>query len=136
MSRIADSSRISKSTKRRRPSKKLATTLDSLADALPELEEADAVQQGKIRHNSLKSKRGALKRKERVVKGEMERFGVSMAQLTAQDGAKTAAVKDDDEGMVGADKTAPPAATANRWAALRGYISSTMEQNPAFTAKD
>ncbi|KAM0488379.1 hypothetical protein ACHAP7_001373 [Fusarium lateritium] len=136
VSRIADSSRISKSTKRRRPSKKLATTLDGLADALPELEEADAEQQDKIRHKSLKSKRGALKRKERVVKGEMERFGVNMAQLTAQDGAKPATVKDDDEGMVGADKAAPPAATANRWAALRGYISSTMEQNPAFTAKD
>ncbi|CEI68382.1 hypothetical protein FVEN_g5455 [Fusarium venenatum] len=131
VSRI-QSARISKSTKRRRPSKKLATTLDSLADALPELEEADAEQQGKIRHNSLKSKKGALKKKEKVVKGEMERFGVSMARLTAQDEAKPVP---QDENMDEEKKTAP-AATANRWAALRGYISSTMEQNPAFAGKN
>jgi hypothetical protein len=131
VSRI-QSARISKSTKRRRPSKKLATTLDSLADALPELEEADAEQQGKIRHKSLKSKKGALKKKEKVVKGEMERFGVSMARLTAQDEAKAVP---QDENMDEEKKTAP-AATANRWAALRGYISSTMEQNPAFAGKN
>ncbi|EKJ74879.1 hypothetical protein HYE68_009117 [Fusarium pseudograminearum] len=132
VSRI-QSARISKSTKRRRPSKKLATTLDGLADALPELEEADAEQQGKIRHKSLKSKRGALKKKERVVKGEMERFGVSMARLTAQEEEK---VVPQDEKMDEEEKKAAPAATANRWAALRGYISSTMEQNPAFTGKN
>ncbi|KAF5234633.1 hypothetical protein FAUST_7503 [Fusarium austroamericanum] len=131
VSRI-QSARISKSTKRRRPSKKLATTLDGLADALPELEEADAEQQGKIRHKSLKSKRGALKKKERVVKGEMERFGVSMARLTAQEEK----VVPQDEKMDDEEKKAVPAATANRWAALRGYISSTMEQNPAFAGKD
>lgn len=131
VSRI-QSARISKSAKRRRPSKKLATTLDSLADALPELEEADAEQQGKIRHKSLKSKKGALKRKERVVKGEMERFGVSMARLTAQDGNAA----QQDEKMGGEEKKDAPAPTANRWAALRGYISSTMEQNPAFAEKN
>ncbi|KAG6039874.1 hypothetical protein E4U41_001951 [Claviceps citrina] len=31
--------------------------------------------------------------------------------------------------------SAAPSATANRWAALRGYISSTMEQNPAFARR-
>ncbi|KAF4951008.1 hypothetical protein FSARC_13046 [Fusarium sarcochroum] len=146
VSRIATTSRIEKSAKRRRPSKKLAATLDSLADALPELEEGDAEQQGKIRHKSLKSKKGALKRKERVVKGEMERFGVSMARLTAQkETQKPAGVPqdedEDDDGDEGMDnaaeaKPAAPAPTANRWAALRGYISSTMEQNPAFAGKD
>ncbi|KAH7189542.1 ribosome biogenesis protein SLX9-domain-containing protein [Fusarium flagelliforme] len=130
VSRI-QSARISKSAKRRRPSKKLATTLDSLADALPELEEADAEQQGKIRHKSLKSKRGALKRKERVVKGEMERFGVNMATLAAQQEKSVG-----DEKMAEEKKDTPaPAPTANRWAALRGFISSTMEQNPAFAEK-
>ncbi|RGP58849.1 ribosome biogenesis protein slx9 domain-containing protein [Fusarium sporotrichioides] len=132
VSRI-QSARISKSTKRRRPSKKLATTLDGLADALPELEEANAEQQGKIRHKSLKSKKGALKKKEKVVKGEMERFGVSMARLTAQDEAKAVP---QDEKMDEEEKKAAPAATANRWAALRGFISSTMEQNPAFVEKN
>lgn len=142
MSRIASSSRVSKVNKRRRPSKKLAATLDSLADALPELDD-DAGQPGKVKHKSLRSKKGALKKKEMVVKGEMERFGVSMARLTGtpQENAVPAGVQhddDDDEDMdnkakVGEAKPAAPAPTANRWAALRGYISATMEQNPAFT---
>lgn len=29
----------------------------------------------------------------------------------------------------------PRVSTANRWAALRGFITATMEQNPAFTTK-
>ncbi|KAF9765304.1 hypothetical protein IL306_002391 [Fusarium sp. DS 682] len=131
VSRI-QSARISKSTKRRRPSKKLAANLESLADALPELGEGDEVEQGKIRHKSLKSKKGALKRKEKVVKGEMERFGVSMARLTAQDGAAA----QQDESMEKTEEKPAPAPTANRWAALRGFISSTMEQNPAFAGKN
>jgi hypothetical protein len=102
-----------------------------LADALPELEEGVEVEQGKVRHKSLKSKRGALKRKERVVKGEMERFGVSMARLTQQDGAAAQKVE-----MESTEERTAPAPTANRWAALRGYISSTMEQNPAFAEKN
>ncbi|KAJ4326989.1 hypothetical protein N0V84_002602 [Fusarium piperis] len=147
VSRIASSSRVSKANKRRRPSKKLAATLDSLADALPELDD-DAGQPGKIKHKSLRSKKGALKKKEMVVKGEMERFGVSMARLTGtpQESAVPAGVQhdnddDDDEDMdakakEAETKPAAPAHTANRWAALRGYISATMEQNPAFTGNN
>ncbi|KAM0432955.1 hypothetical protein ACHAPT_004660 [Fusarium lateritium] len=145
VSRIASSSsRVSK-TKRRRPSKKLAASLDSLADALPELDEDAVGQQGKVKHKSLRSKRGALKKKEMVVKGEMERFGVSMARLTGttQENAVPAGVQrdddeDDDQGMDGKANAAEtkPAPTANRWAALRGYISATMEQNPAFTGNN
>ncbi|KAM5347870.1 hypothetical protein ACJ41O_007694 [Fusarium nematophilum] len=161
VSRIT-SARVSKSSsaKRRRPSKKLAATLDSLADALPELAEGegDAERAGKIKHKSLRSRKGALKKKEMVVRGEMERFGASMARLNEtrtqgqQGGAAMPAglqrddEDDEDEGM--GDKTGPaevkPAAaaaaaatpTANRWAALRGYISATMEQNPAFTGQN
>ena len=128
--------------------------MDSLADALPELEAGEggsAELKGKIRHKSLKSKKGALKRKERVVKGEMERFGVSMARLTGtpeeRKRVKTPAGirgHDDEAEMDGqedqtVEKTAPAQAapaTANRWAALRGYISATMEQNPAFEGKN
>ncbi|KAJ4139479.1 hypothetical protein NW765_003381 [Fusarium oxysporum] len=58
----------------------------------------------------------------------MERFGVSMARLTQQDGVPVQKVE--------AEEKAAPAPTANRWAALRGYISSTMEQNPAFVEKN
>ncbi|KND89947.1 hypothetical protein TOPH_05362 [Tolypocladium ophioglossoides CBS 100239] len=156
VSRIASaSSRVTK-PKRRRAGNKLKTSLEGLADALPELqagEGGEAVLEGRVRHKSLKSKKGALKRKERVVKGEMERFGVSMARLagmTAQTPAVRQMARDDDDGD-GDDEMderqgqpaaiqqqaalQQPAATANRWAALRGYISSTMEQSPAFVGK-
>lgn len=151
-------SRISKAQpaphrKRRRPSKKLVTTLDGLADALPELtaeEErgagGDAAGGGKVRHRSLRSRPGALKRKERVVRGEMERFGVSLAQLTAtreepvaqkqllqQTPAREESGMDVEDGVAAAP--APAKSTSNRWAALRGFISATMEQNPAFASK-
>lgn len=112
------------STKRRRPNKKLVATLEDLADALPDVEEKE--EEGKVRQKSLRSRPGALKRKERVVKGEMERFGESMARLVEGGGAKGGL-----GGGEGEKKEANP--TGNRWAALRGYISSTMEQNPAFS---
>ncbi|GAB0137277.1 hypothetical protein EsDP_00005550 [Epichloe bromicola] len=167
VSRIT-SSGITKA-KRRRPNNKLRTSLDGLADALPELQDGEGGEEilaGKIKHRSLKSKRGALKRKERIVKGEMERFGVSMAKLAGAGGAGTGTgtgtttsmsanknahvVGDNSDGEdsemtanttkeqkeSGSQATsAAPAATANRWAALRGYISSTMEQNPAFAGR-
>ncbi|SPN96621.1 uncharacterized protein DNG_00142 [Cephalotrichum gorgonifer] len=111
--------------KRRRPNKKLVATLESLADALPEIGEREA--QGKVVQRSMSSRPGALKRKERVVKGEMERFGESMARLVGGGGA--------EGGLGGGEKGRDAAganSTGNRWAALRGYISATMEQNPAF----
>lgn len=142
MSRVAESGVSKKSKKRtgRGRSKKLSTTMESLADALPELEDGEGgleELQGKIRHKSLKSKKGALKRKEQVVKGEMERFGVSMAQLAGTGQTQTpaqataAAAKKNNEANAGANTEG----VSNRWAALRGYISSTMEQNPAFANK-
>ncbi|KAK5658900.1 hypothetical protein OQA88_1714 [Cercophora sp. LCS_1] len=147
VSRIAKASEKNTTKKRRRPNKKLVATLESLGDALDDIademkqsgsmDEAQAAQ-GKIRHKSLKSRPGALKRKERVVKGEMERFGRSLAQLASlpegnEGKEKETAAVDGDEKMEA--ETQPPAATSNRWAALRGFISATMEQNPAFLKK-
>lgn len=154
VSRIASSSaRVGKARKRtRRPGNKLATTLDSLADALPDLDDDEGgnggvPEDGKVRHRSLKSKKGALKRKEMIVRGEMERFGASMARLTetqpaqAQQGTKktkaaTKTVVQDANSAAPTPASAPAPATSNRWAALRGYISATMEQNPAFAGKN
>ncbi|GAO13200.1 hypothetical protein UVI_02025500 [Ustilaginoidea virens] len=171
VSRIT-SSRVAK-TKRRRPQNKLKTSLDDLADALPELASGEGGEEalaGKIKHKSLRSKKGALKRKEKVVRGEMERFGVSMARLTGLSGAATMASTNEagpapkpivrqgshDEGGhamastteqsgaaaagtaagtaagIAAGIAAPGGSSSSRWAALRGYISATMEQNPAF----
>jgi len=95
------------------------------------------VNAGKVGHKSLRSKKGALKRKERVVKGEMERFGASMARLAGvvqapapREGARDVEEAERKEAPQPERAAAP--ATSNRWAALRGYISATMQQNPAF----
>ncbi|UKZ79832.1 hypothetical protein TrVFT333_007595 [Trichoderma virens FT-333] len=149
VSRISSTARISKSAKPRRRAKKNATlsSLDSLADALPELadgEGAAEVLDGKIKHQSLRSKKGALKRKERLLKGEMARFGVSMAQLSHLPAQQQQnAIPQPEKSSLpplpissGTATSAPAPAASNRWAALRGYISATMEQNPAFVNKD
>ena len=151
VSRIAKASSTKK--KRSRPNKTLQTKLDSLGDALDDittglaasgnaLMDAEQAAQGKVRHKSLKSRPGALKRKEKVVKAEMERFGRSLATLSAVGGEadRTAAAVPagsggdamETETQVGA---AAPPTTASRWATLRGQISKTMEQNPAFLNK-
>ncbi|KAL2759029.1 hypothetical protein ACRALDRAFT_2026427 [Sodiomyces alcalophilus JCM 7366] len=136
----------SKTLKRRRPNKKLVATLESLADALPELNETELSRpaDGKIRHKSLRSRPGALKRKERLVKGEMARFGASMAALAAVPASETTATATTTSGMDVENKdangpsdstsSAPASSTSSRWAALRRHITSTMEQNPAFSS--
>ncbi|KAI5242484.1 hypothetical protein E4T43_04737 [Aureobasidium subglaciale] len=144
-------SRIEKSQKkplkRRRPGKKLNTALDSLADALPELEEnsdddwegidedekTDGMDgalgelskmvrvrkakptDGKMKLKTLKSRPGALKRKQKMEESEKERFGKNLASMSVP------------------TQAAPDAAgSATRWAALRGFIGQTLEQNPGF----
>lgn len=122
------------------------TNLSALSDALPDLT-ADEVRAGqaeaagKVRHKSLKSTPGALRKKERLVRGEMERFGMSLAQLstvkeqpavaTTQEAQMDVEDKDGEE-----ENRAPVQSTANRFAALRGFISATMEQNPAFSRQN
>ncbi|KAG5992450.1 hypothetical protein E4U43_003763 [Claviceps pusilla] len=166
VSRISKPSKVTKSTAaattsggsaRRRPKNKLKTSLEGLADALPEMQHGEGGQEilaGKIRHRSLASKKGALRRKERLVRGEMERFGASMAALATRMGAATTTGADSNHAAAAgsgdgtsstegqekasdaqaASASAASGATANRWAALRGYISATMEQNPAFSS--
>ncbi|KAI1385017.1 ribosome biogenesis protein SLX9-domain-containing protein [Hypoxylon trugodes] len=147
VSRIEKAGTSSKKRKRtRRPGNKLVANLDSLADALPDLlengeteEGLRQLREGKVRHKSLRSKKGALKRKEMVVKGEVERFGVSLARLNAvPEQNMDVKVEKEGEGEKQRQTEAQaqaPASTANRWAALRGFISATMEQNPAFVEK-
>lgn len=86
-----------KSLKRRRPSKKLAVTLDALADALPELGEDNASgidgaaeKGGGGRSKSLRTRPGSMKRKEAVERLERERFGMNMARLVGQGGGGAA----------------------------------------------
>ncbi|KAK4196967.1 ribosome biogenesis protein SLX9-domain-containing protein [Triangularia verruculosa] len=152
------SSAASKNAKKRQAKKaktQLSTTLESLGDVLDDIEDEmeedgamDSEQrlQGKVRHKSIKSRPGALKRKEKVVKGEMSRFGHNLAQLATVTSAATTATISRNPAQVEKEvkeqaqmetetTTAQEAATSNRWAALRGFISSTMEQNPAFLGK-
>lgn len=79
------------------------------------------------------------------MKGEVERFGVSLARLSAvaekevqmdveQGGKENTMMETRDATTVPAPAPAP-VSTTNRWAALRGFISATMEQNPAFVGK-
>lgn len=146
-----------KPLKRRRPNKKLVTTLKSLADALPDVPTTDdngAVEydewegiKKRRRQQSLKTRPGSLKRKEKVVQAEMLRFGQNLAQLTAvkEETVQKEAADTTDGAMdveeKGTEKTAATTtgdasttrqSTANRFALLRNYISMTMEQNPAF----
>lgn len=146
-------SRIEKSQKkplkRRRPGKKLNTALDSLADALPELEENSDDEwegidedddkdmdealgelskmvrvrkakpaDGKMKLKTLKSRPGALKRKQKMEESEKERFGKNLASMSAP-----------------AQAAAEAGGSSNRWAALRGFIGQTLEQNPGFAKK-
>jgi len=103
------------SKKRRRPSKKLVTTLESLADALPEIavsgpsyEKASGKQSSLV---SLKSKPGARKKKERLDREERVRFGKNMAFMT-----QAATTPEGQNGTV----------TSNRWATLRQHIAKSI----------
>ncbi|KAH6849001.1 ribosome biogenesis protein SLX9-domain-containing protein [Alternaria alternata] len=88
VSKIEKSS--AKTQKRRRPNNKLVANLESLADALPdaatagELETSQArILQPKVKLESMKRKKGAKKRKEKLDKLEKERFNANLAQLIA-----------------------------------------------------
>ena len=127
---IKHSTFVSKITKdnvrkarRRRPNKKLVATLDSLADALPDVEDATGSQVGHdqvniIRHKSVKTRPGAMKRKEKLEKGERERFTKNLAEMSRPEATSSPA-----------NSTAGDS-TAGRWKALRKFISTTMERLP------
>ncbi|KAF2017634.1 hypothetical protein BU24DRAFT_420678 [Aaosphaeria arxii CBS 175.79] len=119
----------SKTLKRRRPNKKLVATLESLADALPGLEDGEGdrdndsgdmvIGQAKIqkRRNlkSLKSRPGAMKRKEKLERMERERFNANLAQM--------------------AGKNENTTSIADRWAALKSHVQSTVETKAEFAEK-
>ena len=122
ISRIEKSKAPSK--KSRRPSKKLVTTLESLADALPdntnEPNGTAVVGDAKIRHKSLKSRPGAMKKKEALVNMEKERFNRNLAQM--------AALPTDSDSMTKTEGTArSQGSSGTRWAALKKFIRQTTE---------
>lgn len=127
-------SKVSKPTanskRRRRPTKKLVTTLDALADALPqqeddldqEIESSNrlAQQVNIIKRTSAKSRPGALKRQQREANAERERFARNMAQMSRSTPAESALTS---------TSTSPNVPdTTEKWAALRGFIAETLEK--------
>ncbi|RCI10131.1 hypothetical protein L249_8602 [Ophiocordyceps polyrhachis-furcata BCC 54312] len=131
------------------------SSMKSLAEALPlmEGEEEDANINNKKnsypsvrnttktthRQRSLPSKPGALKRRQRIVRGEMERFRASMARLATVPVEGSASEQPPSlppsDGTDNDGRPPQPPSVADRWAALRGYISATVEQSPAFAHK-
>ena len=133
-----------KTPKRRRASKKLAANLDSLADALPEAEVQSSEhhqpnslnsQVNVIKQKTLKQKPGALKRRQNLEKVERDRFARNMAQMSAMDTTTTPAPHAEGNNHQNHNtSTEDSNGTSNRWAALRSFISQTMEQQPVFKA--
>jgi hypothetical protein len=104
--------------------------MESLADALPELEKGNGNGEGKIKMKSLRSKPGAMKRKEKVERMERERFGRNFSVLMGarrdkEEGTEEVVM---GEGVVGAEV---PKKTG-RFAALRAWVDNNMERHPDF----
>jgi hypothetical protein len=117
------------SPRRRRPSKKLAASLDALATTLPELPAAGPTAKGGGSSKpaagvgmseSLERKRGLTKKREKVVKAETQRFGKNMAILSLA-GAKAAP-------GAGGERETP--ARDGVWSALRKHLETTVGRNP------
>lgn len=112
-----------KPLKRRRPNKKLVANLESLADALPDFSEANyqtstTIGSATVRHKSLKSRPGAMKRKEKIEQVERERFGKNLAQMMG--------------GAPNQPDQAKSSTIADRWSALKSFVQSTAEVKPEF----
>ncbi|KIW96680.1 uncharacterized protein Z519_02071 [Cladophialophora bantiana CBS 173.52] len=130
-----------KKPRRRRPNKKLATALDTLAAALPddnELENNGARVTGNqpqdqiniIKRKSMKSRPGAMKRREKLDNGERNRFAKNMAQLVTPRSLNEAVLQTPKDTANGPGKTVSIPSTSERWAALRGFIFQTLETKP------
>lgn len=101
----------------------------------------------KPRLRSLRTRPGALRRKEKLVRLERTRFeanwaglmGMPVASASAGTNESNAAPAPESSGEAGGESgmdSARPSSISDRWAALRGFIASTLEQNPAFVGRD
>ncbi|KAF8428113.1 ribosome biogenesis protein SLX9-domain-containing protein [Tirmania nivea] len=149
-SAITKSSKKNLKRKESRASKQnLITGLSSLADALPDADNEDGWEdwehdvfdqsskdalrnlqhkrkaggEGKMKMKTIKSKPGAQKRKEKVLREECVRFGKNLAIMNS---ATVAAVAE------GRKSGAVQVPAVNSWAALRGFIANTMERKEEF----
>lgn len=82
----------------------------------------------------IKSRPGAMKRKEKLVRSECERFGRNLAILETMGGQKVAdeAQKAEAGKVDGLEAEKPK----SRWELLRGFIGQTLEKKEEFVAMD
>jgi len=92
--------------------------------------------QRKLESKSLSHGKGFMKRRDKVEKGERERFGknlgVIMGSVTAPSTTSVSAESGKDNGGR-ADK--PASATAGRFAAIRAWVNENMEKHEGFEKK-
>ena len=137
LSRLQSTVPRSKVTKRRRPSKKLVTGLEDLGDALPDTntdgkDSQDPTQsEVKMKQKSLKSRPGALKRKERLLTGERERFAKNLALMALEPVNEACNATSSQTSNAGNPGVAGPNDPSNsrraKWAAIRAHVGRTME---------
>ena len=118
--------------------------LGSLEDALPGVDAASKGatagerSSGKVKHKSLKSRPGAMKRKEKLMTAERERFAKNLALMAAgsNEAVKVVDTSKPQEGKYSSTDGAPPSipggaealsASRAKWAAIRDHIGRTME---------
>ena len=136
LSKITKSHTKPKPHRRRRPNKKLVTTLEDLASALPSTPDISVGKRTQntetvIRQRSLKSRAGALKRRDKLERGERERFGRNMAALATgvgDDDGVSAGAEDARTNMGIRTERSGGSMAVERFAALRRFIGSTMER--------
>ena len=96
-----------------------------MPDATSEGNGATVVGDARIRHKSLKSKPGAMKKKERLEKSEMDRFSKNLAQMAHVTDALRSSVASAETLQVEASSRG----SSQRWAALRSHIQSTLDRD-------
>lgn len=82
----------------------------------------------KIQHKSLKSRPGAGKKKEALVAMERERFARNLAEMCAE--PSIASQNATNGGARSVERVEGERGSADRWAAIRGFICQTMERRP------
>jgi hypothetical protein len=113
-----------KTVRRRRPSKKLATSLESLVGALPEITSEAVAGSAIITRASLKSRPGALKKRAALGRLEIERFNKNMTQLAGGRSCPPGTLSDRASAAAG---PATEGERSQRWEALQGFIRATLD---------
>jgi hypothetical protein len=114
--------------------------LEGLADALPDVEELVRRNEGglggkKLESKSLSHGRGFMKRRDKVEKGERERFGKNLGVIMGSTSAPQAQPASTTTSS-SAVETTPVSATAGRFAAIRAWVNDNMEKHEGFEKKD